>query len=586
MSHQRKNRFDSSSDDDSKQSGSSVDKTSSFGQHSNEGYSNNNFRNSRNQDFGLSHSRSFSIERRNDYSFRRDRGGFRDRDRDRYRRGGNDRRERSPPIQPRTTPVVGVKLDIDITPSTTPQEQQEFLKKNLIRFVGGSNIPPPAVTFEELNLPENLMRAIKQQGWEAPTPIQAVSIPVALKGHDLIGIAKTGSGKTAAFIIPAILHITKQEPMQRGDGPIVLVLSPTRELAQQTSEVADIFVPTIKCHQCCLFGGAGRTPQMNELRRSPALVVATPGRLNDFLESGVVGMERVNFLVLDEADRMLDMGFEPQIRKIIEKIGKDRQTMMFSATWPKEIRQLASDFLNDPIHMIIGSNELTTNSSIKQIIEKVEEYEKLSKTVEFLQDKQDSKVIIFTKTKRSADDLADNLASKGMKALSIHGDKPQSARDYVLRRFKTDKSGILVATDVAARGLDVTDINVVVNFDFPGDIETYVHRIGRTARGTKEGQALTFFTDENKNMSRKLVKVLNLAKQEIPDWLQEIAAITPRGASKQGYGRNFGGYGSGNYGGYGSRAGYGSGRGGYGYGSGRPYGKNFGSNDNFKGPKY
>ena len=170
-----------------------------------------------------------------------------------------------------------------------------------------------------------------------------------------------------------------------------------------------------------------------------------------------------------------------------------------------------------------------------------------------------------------------------MTQLSIHGDKPQSARDYVLRKFKSDRSGILVATDVAARGLDVTDIDTVVNFDFPGDIESYIHRIGRTARGTKEGQAITFFTDENKNMSRKLVKVLTLAKQEIPQWLQKIAAITPRGASKQGYGR--GGYGSGNYGGYGSRAGYGSGRGGYGgYGSGRPYGRGgYGSNDNFKG---
>ncbi|KAK8900632.1 hypothetical protein M9Y10_002961 [Tritrichomonas musculus] len=586
MSHHRRNRFESSSDGDFD---SSADKSSN-NQTSKEDYSSSDkYRNSsgRNQEFGLSHSRSFSIERRNDYSFRRDRGGFRDRDRN--RRGSGDRRSRSPPIQPRTAPVVGVKLDIDIQPSTTPEQQKEFLKKNLIKFVVGTNVPPAAVTFEELNLPESLMKAIKDQGWKEPTPIQAVSIPVALKGHDLIGIAKTGSGKTASFIIPAILHIMRQEPMQRGDGPIVLVLSPTRELAQQTAEVADIFVPTIGVHQCCLFGGAGRGPQIMELRKSPALVVATPGRLNDFLEAGVVGMERVNFLILDEADRMLDMGFEPQIRKIIEKIGKDRQTMMFSATWPKEIRQLASDYLNDPIHMIIGSNELTTNSSIKQIIQKVDEYEKLSKTVEFLQDKPNSKVIIFTKTKRAADDLADNLASKGMKALSIHGDKPQSARDYVLHRFKNDKSGILVATDVAARGLDVTDIDTVVNFDFPGDIESYIHRIGRTARGTKEGVAITFFTDENKNMSRKLLKVLTLAKQEVPQWLQEMAAVTPRGASKQGYGRGYGkgGYSNYGYGGYGSGrgGGYGSGRGGYGgYGSGRPY--NSASNDNFKGPKY
>ena len=540
----KRNRFDSSSDDEN----ASYKKESGF--RGRDGY-------------GLSHSRSFSIDRRNDYNFRGK--GFRN---DR-----NRRRRESPPPAPRTEPVVGVKLDIDFEPTSTPEEQKQFLKTNLIKFVVGNNVPPPALTFEELKLPDMLMKQITSNGWERPTPIQAVSIPVALKGHDMIGIAKTGSGKTGAFIIPAMLHITRQEPMRRGDGPIVLVLSPTRELAQQTSEVAQIFAPAVRCHQCCIFGGAGRGPQIMELKRSPALVVATPGRLIDFITSNVVTMERVNFLILDEADRMLDMGFEPQIRQIIEKLGPERQTMMFSATWPKEIRQLASDYLKDPVHMVIGSNELTTNSSIKQIIEKVEEYEKLSKTVEFLKDKTDKKIIIFTKTKRSADDLADNLTSKGMSALSIHGDKPQTARDYVLHKFKSMKFGILVATDVAARGLDVTDIDIVVNFDFPGDIESYIHRIGRTARGTKEGTAITFFTDENKNMSRKLLKVLTQAKQEVPQWLKEIASFTPRGASKQGaYGR--GDYGNRRYGsGYSKFRSFG---GGYGnYGSGRSYGNNF-----------
>lgn len=570
----RKNRFASSDDEGENNAPAPSEANHQRQYEQNTQNHNNSFENFRggnsrgNYGRGMSHSRSFSIERRNDYSFRRDRGGnFHDR---------RDRRQMEAPIQPRTTPAVSVKLDVEFTPSTTPEEQKAFLKENLIKFVLGNDIPPPAVTFEELNLPETIMKQIQTNGWEKPTPIQSVSIPVALKGHDLIGIAKTGSGKTGSFIIPAMIHITKQEPMQRGDGPIVLVLSPTRELAQQTSEVADLFAPAIRCRQCCIFGGAGRTSQIMELRRSPALVVATPGRLIDFINAGVVGMERVNFLVLDEADRMLDMGFEPQIRQIIEKIGPERQTMMFSATWPKEIRQLAADFLVDPVHMIIGSNELSTNSSIKQIIEKVEEHEKLSKTVEFLQDKFNSKVIIFTKTKRSADDLADNLTYKGMNALSIHGDKPQSTRDYVLHKFKKEKSGILVATDVAARGLDVTDIDIVVNFDFPGDIESYIHRIGRTARGTKEGTALTFFTDENKNMSRKLFKILTQAKQEIPQWLQELAAVTPRGASRQGAwmgrgGRGGGrGFGHGNFGGggYGGGRGFGGGYGGYGGGYG------------------
>ena len=361
-----------------------------------------------------------------------------------------------------------------------------------------------------------------------------------------------------------MFHIQRQPKIERGDGPIVLILAPTRELAQQVDEVASDFCPRINCRHCCLFGGSGRGPQIAELRRSPALVVATPGRLIDFMTQEIVTMERVNFLVLDEADRMLDMGFEPQIRQIIEKIRTDRQTIMFSATWPKEIRKLASDFLVDPIHMVIGSNELTTNSAIKQVIEKVEEYEKLSKVLEYLQGKTDKKVIIFTKTKRSADQLADNLYAKGMKAMSIHGDKPQTERDYVLSKFKTAKTGVLVATDVAARGLDVSDIDIVINYDFPGDIESYIHRIGRTARGNKEGIAITYFTDENKNMSRKLYKVLVQAKQEVPQWLEEIYKSTPRGASKwnnyrggrggnggnSGYGRNnsrfYGGYGRGN----------------------------------------
>jgi superfamily II DNA/RNA helicase len=391
------------------------------------------------------------------------------------------------------------------------------------------------------------------------------------------------------------MHIQRQEPMQRGDGPIVLVLSPTRELAQQTSQVTSEFSGSIGIRQCCVFGGASRTGQAMELRRSPSFVVACPGRMIDFIESGNVNMNRISFLVLDEADRMLDMGFEEQIRKIISRITTDRQTLMFSATWPKDVRQLANDFLVNPVHMVIGSNELTTNSSIKQIIEKVEEYEKLTRCVAFLEGHRDDKVIIFTKTKRACDDLADNLASKRLSAYALHGDKTQAARDSVLSRFKRSKNGILVATDVASRGLDVTDVDMVVNFDFPGDIESYIHRIGRTARGTNTGLALSYFTDQNKNLSRKLVKVMRQAQQEIPDWLMQLADVTPRGASRQGSGRGsfgrlggggggdrFGG-GGGHHGfdrayggggrGYGGPPSYGGGAGGYGFpGSYTPYG--------------
>ena len=269
-----------------------------------------------------------------------------------------------------------------------------------------------------------------------------------------------------------------------------------------------------------------------------------------------------NFLILDEADRMLDMGFEPQIRQIIGKTNPDRQTMMFSATWPKEIRQLASDFLVDPVHMVIGSSELTINPRITQIVEKCEEFEKFDKCTTWLSTKEHmgKKIIIFTKTKKTADELADNLSQKGFIANAIHGDKPQNQRDYILHRFKIAKAGILVATDVAARGLDVNDIDLVINYDFPGDIESYVHRIGRTARAEKDGTAITFFTDENKNMSRKLAKVMTKANQKLPDWLTQLANITPKGAHKEGYG------GRGNWG-------YGRGGKSFGRGGGRGFGR-------------
>ncbi|KAH0792183.1 DEAD/DEAH box helicase family protein [Histomonas meleagridis] len=483
----------------------------------------NNFHNN-GRNNSMPRSRSFNIERKDHFG---------------NKRFGKGMNFSSGPL--RKEPVVGVKMDIQITPTASPEEEKKFFKDNLIKIIG-ENCPPAALTFEELNLPGSIMKQIQQNQWVRPSPIQSISMPVAFAGRDLIGIAKTGSGKTGAFIIPAMVHIKRQPPMQRGDGPIALVLSPTRELAQQISEVASSFAAGIGCNECCIFGGAGRGAQISQLRRSPALVIATPGRLIDYMEQGIITTERINFLVLDEADRMLDMGFEPQIRQIIENISEDRQTMMFSATWPKEIRQLAKDFLNNPIHMVIGSNELTTNSAITQIIEKVEEFEKMNKIIEFLKDKTDKKVIVFTKTKRSADNLSDALDSRGIPSMSIHGDKPQNEREYILHKYKECKAGALVATDVAARGLDVSDIDIVVNFDFPGDIESYIHRIGRTARGSNNGMALTFFTDENKNMSRKLAKVLTQSGQTVPDWLQELAKQTPRGASRGSFrgGRQFG----------------------------------------------
>ena len=415
-----------------------------------------------------------------------------------------------------------IRLSRTFTPTLNESEQNEYFKENSIKILG-DNIPSPAITFDELKLPPKIMETVHVNSWDKPTPIQSIAIPVGLQGKDMIGIAKTGSGKTAAFLIPALCHIMVQKPMEKDDGPIVLIISPTRELAQQTDEVCREFCKRLPFNHACLFGGKERKNQIYHLKKNPAIVIATPGRLIDFIQSGVCKMNRVNFIVLDEADRMLDMGFEPQIRTIMAQVPKEREMFMFSATWPHEIRELADDFLNDPVHMQIGDNELTTNSNIKQVIEKVLESEKTDKCIDLIKENQDKKIIIFVNTKRIADSLTKMFNTKGLRVEVIHGGKLQNQRDQVLNIFRICKAGVLIATDVAARGLDVNDINMVINYDFPICIEDYVHRIGRTARGNKEGLSITFFTEENKQFAKSLVKLLNQAEQEVPDWLQATA---------------------------------------------------------------
>ena len=467
-----------------------------------------------------------------------------------------------------------IRLSKTFTPTLSQQEQNEFYESNNIKILG-DNIPSPAATFEELDLPTQIMEVIHENSWEKPTPIQAVSIPVGLKGNDMIGIAKTGSGKTAAFLIPALCHILIQEPLRENDGPLVLVLSPTRELAQQTDDVCRNFCKKLGLKSACLFGGKERKTQMRVMNLSPQIVIATPGRLIDFIQSGICPVNRVNFIVIDEADRMLDMGFEPQIRTIMAQIPEERQTFMFSATWPKEIRELAHDFLKNPVHMQIGDDELTTNPNIQQKIEKILDAEKTDRCEHLIRENIDKKIIIFVNTKRIADSLKISLRDKGLRVENLHGGKTQLQRDQVLMKFRNCRSGVLIATDVAARGLDVTDINVVINFDFPLAIEDYVHRIGRTARGNKEGLAITFFTDENRSMGNALVKILVQTNQEVPDWLQAISEREPndkaqQNITKQYMSRNGLGYGSGflpGVGGYGERLNY---YGSFGWGPGGP----------------
>ncbi|KAF5299842.1 hypothetical protein FQA39_LY11379 [Lamprigera yunnana] len=413
----------------------------------------------------------------------------------------------------------------------------------------GKSIPNPVLTFEEANFPDYVNTEIRKIGFKSPTPIQAQGWPIALSGRDMVGIASTGSGKTLSYVLPAIVHINHQARLLKGDGPVALVLAPTRELAQQIQQVATDFGHSSRIRNTCIFGGAPKGPQANDLMDGVEIVIATPGRLIDFLESNRTNLKRCTYLVLDEADRMLDMGFEPQIRKIIEQIRPDRQTLMWSATWPKEVQSLATEFLKDYIQINVGSLQLSANHNILQIIDVCQEYEKEAKLSTLLKEimaETENKTIIFIETKRRVDEITRKMKRDGWPAVCIHGDKSQQERDWVLQDFRSGKAPILVATDVAARGLDVEDVKFVINFDYPSNSEDYVHRIGRTGRSQRTGTAYTFFTSVNANKASDLVAVLKEAKQVINPKLQEMAdnrtwnssAGSSRGRNRWGRGRN------------------------------------------------
>ncbi|PLB48015.1 putative RNA helicase [Aspergillus steynii IBT 23096] len=447
----------------------------------------------------------------------------------------------------------------DVT-ARTQREVDDFRKKSEMS-VQGRNIPRPVETFDEAGFPQYVLTEVKSQGFERPTSIQSQGWPMALSGRDVVGIAETGSGKTLSYCLPAIVHINAQPLLAPGDGPIVLVLAPTRELAVQIQAEITKFGKSSRIRNTCVYGGVPKGPQIRDLSRGVEVCIATPGRLIDMLEAGRTNLRRVTYLVLDEADRMLDMGFEPQIRKIIGQIRPDRQTCMWSATWPKEVRQLASDFLNDYIQVNIGSMELSANHRITQIVEVVSDMEKRDRMIKHLEkimENRGNKCLIFTGTKRIADEITRFLRQDGWPALSIHGDKQQQERDWVLNEFKTGKSPIMVATDVASRGIgllghvaittnapfanislfeDVRDITHVLNYDYPNNSEDYVHRIGRTGRAGAKGTAITLFTTDNSKQARDLITILTEAKQQIDPRLAEMVRYSGGGGHHGGYGR-------------------------------------------------
>ncbi|KAJ3337335.1 ATP-dependent RNA helicase dbp2, partial [Kappamyces sp. JEL0680] len=327
--------------------------------------------------------------------------------------------------------------------------------------LSGVNIPRPILKFSHSQWPAAITTIFEKNGFDTPTAIQSQGWPMALTGRNVVGIAQTGSGKTLSFVLPAILHILGQPPLQRGDGPIALVLAPTRELACQIQKVAEEYGRILDVRNSCLYGGASKGPQIGELQRTPHIVVATPGRLLDLLQMGKTTLRRVTYLVLDEADRMLDMGFEQDLRKIMHQVRPDRQLLLWSATWPKSVQKLARDFLTDDhIKVQIGSTKLMANKRINQSVQVMQEYEKqgaLTKLLVSIWEKipepeasrQMQRTIIFANKKYLCENLASLLWEQNWSAVTIHGDKTQQERDKALADFKNGYSPILIATDVA-----------------------------------------------------------------------------------------------------------------------------------------
>uniref|UniRef100_A0A672SGD8 RNA helicase n=1 Tax=Sinocyclocheilus grahami TaxID=75366 RepID=A0A672SGD8_SINGR len=433
----------------------------------------------------------------------------------------------------------------------------------------GTNSPGHIENFHDVDMGEIIMGNITLTRYTRPTPVQKYAIPIIKAKRDLMACAQTGSGKTAAFLLPVLSQIYTDGPgealqatkastqengkyVRRKQFPISLVLAPTRELALQIYDEARKFSYRSRVRPCVVYGGADIGQQIRELERGCHLLVATPGRLVDMMERGKIGLDYCKYLVLDEADRMLDMGFEPQIRRIVEQDTMPpkgaRQTMMFSATFPKEIQILARDFLEEYIFLAVGRVG-STSENITQKVVWVEENDKRSFLLDLLNATgKDSLTLVFVETKKGADSLEDFLYREGYACTSIHGDRSQRDREEALHQFRSGRCPIMVATAVAARGLDISNVKHVINFDLPSDIEEYVHRIGRTGRVGNLGLATSFYNDKNSNITKDLLDILVEAKQEVPSWLENLAYEHQHKSTNRGRPKRFsGGFGARDY---------------------------------------
>jgi len=417
------------------------------------------------------------------------------------------------------------KMFYEPTEATNNMSEQEvlaFQKEHNMNVTGRmSEIYKPIKTFADYNVDPKILSVCKD--FEKPTSIQSQCWPIISSGRDIIGVAETGSGKTLAFSLPALVHMLyrfEHPPANVPWGPTMLVVAPTRELAMQSQEVLENAGKVLGISSVCCYGGVPKWEQKRALRWGVDVVVATPGRLKDLVQMGCVNLGSVSYLVLDEADRMLDQGFEDDIRAIIKMTHVERQTCLFSATWPEAIRSLAQEFLTDPVKVTIGSDDLSANKRITQIVEVVEDSDKDEKLMALLgkysDEERKNRILIFVLRKRDANDLEERLRYNGWYVGSIHGDKDQWQRNKALDNFKSGRISLLVATDVAARGLDIPGVEYVINYSFPLTIEDYVHRIGRTGRAGKDGVAHSFFNFGNRANAGALVKILQDASQEVP----------------------------------------------------------------------
>ena len=364
------------------------------------------------------------------------------------------------------------------------------------------------MSFVELELSENLLRAVQQEGYEIATPIQLAAIPPILAGRDVLGCAQTGTGKTAAFALPTLQRLATggQRPNERGRPIRTLVLAPTRELAVQIGESFRAYGRFTGLRHAVIYGGVGQAPQVRALQHGVDVLVATPGRLLDLMNQGFVRLDKVEILILDEADQMLDMGFIHDLRRIVARVPRQRQTLLFSATMPDEIRRLADQWLAEPVEIRVAP-QATPAERVAQSVYFVAKPAKAQMLARYLKDENVTRTLVFTRTKHGADKLVRALTQHGFRAAAIHGNKSQSARQQVLAQFKSQHPPILVATDIASRGLDIDGVSHVVNYDLPLTPEAYVHRIGRTGRAGADGIAITLCDREERGMLREIERL-------------------------------------------------------------------------------